>query len=281
MYSEPIVHYKKDCDLHLLIFAIHPLNLRTHRPLQEGLRLARAKMRFGRGTHSRVFAFMLQSLDSVMPRFKNKYRIQTTRLPGWDYASAGWYFVTICTRDRQSFFGHIADGIMHLSTLGQIASRFGEEIPQHTAAHVSLDAFVVMPDHIHGIIAIHHPTPHGHGVDGDGDGDDGGGGRDVACNVSTCNVSTNIVHNIHPSLRNPLPEDNPMSAISPKAGSLGAIIRSYKAAVTRWARHHGHHDFAWQARFYDRIIRDDDALHSIRQYIRENPQRWKPNDAGV
>ncbi len=100
-----------------------------------------------------------------MPRFKNKYRIQTTRLPGWDYASEGWYFLTICTRDRQPVFGHIAHGIMHLSTLGQIASRFWEEIPQHTAANVSLDAFVVMPDHIHGIIAIHHPPRNACGGD--------------------------------------------------------------------------------------------------------------------
>ncbi len=180
-----------------------------------------------------------------MTRFKDKYRIETTRLPGWDYASAGWYFVTICTRGRQPFFGRIANGEMYLSPIGETAVQFWQEIPRHTAAHVSLDAFVVMPNHVHGIIVIHDkPTVV----------------ETLQCNVST---TTDDV------------DKNPMSAISPRAGSLGAIIRSYKSAVTRWCRQNGYPEFAWQARFYDHIIRNEKALRNIRQYIFENPLRWE------
>ena len=97
-----------------------------------------------------------------MTCFRGKYRVETTRLPGWDYASAGWYFVTICTRDRQPFFDHIAKEEMHLSPIREIAARFWQEIPRHTAGRVSLDAFVVMPNHVHHFparrfIGGHHP----------------------------------------------------------------------------------------------------------------------------
>ena len=80
-----------------------------------------------------------------MNQFKNKYRINSTRLQGWDYTSHGWYFVTICTRNRQPFFGHITNGVMHLSPIGKIADQYWREIPNHTAGHVLLDAYVVMP----------------------------------------------------------------------------------------------------------------------------------------
>ncbi|HMB90162.1 MAG TPA: hypothetical protein VKP65_04900 [Rhodothermales bacterium] len=68
-----------------------------------------------------------------------------------------------------------------------------------------------------------------------------------------------------------------MSHIAPDAGSLGVIIRSYKAAVTRWARQNGYANFAWQPRFYDHIIRNERALQAIRRYIADNPRHW-PHD---
>lgn len=66
-----------------------------------------------------------------------------------------------------------------------------------------------------------------------------------------------------------------MEEISPKKGSLGSIVRSYKGAVTRWSRQNGHPDFAWQPRYYDHVIRDDESLDAIRRYIRANPLRWQ------
>ena len=66
-----------------------------------------------------------------------------------------------------------------------------------------------------------------------------------------------------------------MSRISPQPGSLATIIRSYKSAVTRWCRHNGYSEFAWQSRFYDHIIRDEESLHILRLYILNNPSKWE------
>jgi REP element-mobilizing transposase RayT len=88
-----------------------------------------------------------------MSLFQNQYRVASTRLKGWDYSQAGGYFVTICTANRGCYFGHIDDGQMRLSPIGDVVAaewqRTAEVRPQ-----VILDAWVVMPNHLHGIIVI-------------------------------------------------------------------------------------------------------------------------------
>jgi putative transposase len=180
-----------------------------------------------------------------MALFKNKYRIESTRLKGWDYRSAGYYFVTICTQNRVHYFGEVAKGDMRLSIVGEIAARFWTEIPSHHT-QVELDEFVVMPNHVHGIIVI---------VDG------------VETLHATSLPATSLPAT---SLRN-----QKMSDISPKAGSVGAIVRSYKSAVSRWAGENGIASFEWQSRFYDHIIRDEISFKQIRQYIFDNPVKWE------
>lgn len=157
--------------------------------------------------------------------FAGKFRIRSTRLKNWDYSSPGYYFVTICTRNFQPFFGEIIDGVMRLTPVGEIVHRFWSEIPEHFP-NIGLDEFVIMPNHMHGIIIIHECVETQH------------------------------------------------AASLPKPGSLSTIIRSYKSAVTRWARRNAYPKFAWQSRFYDHIIRSDESLHEIRSYIRHNPLKW-------
>lgn len=115
-----------------------------------------------------------------MTLFKNKYRIESTRLSNRDYAANGLYFVTICAGDRACFFGDIVNAQMHLSVIGQIAERFWVEIPQHFK-NTYIDAYVIMPNHVHGIIIIDKPydveTTCKNVVETTS--------RDVACNVST------------------------------------------------------------------------------------------------
>ncbi len=191
-----------------------------------------------------------------MTLYQDRYRVETSRLAGWDYASTGWYFVTLCTHEFQPFFGVVTGGQIHLSPIGEIAHAYWLAIPQHTVGRVALDAFVVMPDHIHGIIVIVNDDPLDNG--------------DNKVETLHCNAVETLQCNV--STRNP---NNPMARISPTAGSLGAIVRSYKSAVSHWCKKNGHADFKWQARFYDRIIRDEGALRRIRQYIAENPMRWE------
>ena len=92
-------------------------------------------------------------------KYQGKYRIASARRPGWDYGTNAAYFVTICTKNRRAFFGDITAGEMALSDIGQWADRYWRAIPTHFP-FVRLGAFVVMPNHVHGIVVIDKPeTP--------------------------------------------------------------------------------------------------------------------------
>ena len=173
-----------------------------------------------------------------MSLFQNQYRIESTRLREWDYSRAGLYFVTICTRDRAHFFGEIVAGEMQLSPIGEIVAEEWQKTPQ-IRPNVELDASVVMPNHLHGIVGITYQIP----------------------NVETFrrNVSTD--------------PNAPTARLQPNP--LGSIIGQFKSVCTKriWAA--GFRDFAWQTRFYDHIIRDEKSLHKIREYIINNVGRWE------
>ena len=109
-----------------------------------------------------------------MTLFRRKYRVHSTRLRSWDYAAAGWYFVTICTRGSECSFGDVVDGEIHLSPIGDVARQYWKGIPQHFP-NVTLDSFVVMPNHVHGIVIIEE-----HAVSACGDAGRAVARRDVA-----------------------------------------------------------------------------------------------------
>jgi REP element-mobilizing transposase RayT len=125
--------------------------------------------------------------------------------------------------------------------------------------NVHVDEFVIMPNHLHGILAI---TSLGN------DHSDREGTLPAESTVETLHATSLRVNSDALSI------SRRMSHISPKSGSLGAIIRSFKSSVTRWARQNDYSDFAWQRGYYDRIIRSDKELRDIREYIRNNPLQW-------
>ena len=86
-------------------------------------------------------------------KFRDRYRIKTARLPQFNYGQNGYYFVTICTKNREEYFGQVIDDTVRLSDIGEIAHRCWMEIPIHFSC-VNIDEFIVMPNHIHGILAI-------------------------------------------------------------------------------------------------------------------------------
>ena len=178
-----------------------------------------------------------------------------TRLKNYNYAANGYYFVTICTHQKQRFFGDVVNGKMQLSTVGKIAHQYWSEIPQHSK-HTYLDEFVIMPNHVHGIIIIDNPD-----------------NRDRF--IPNNNVPGRVV-----PWNNPTTVDGEwdlsqtMSKLSPKSGTLSVIVRSYKSSVTRWCRQYGDDIFRWQSRFYEIIIREEKSLNNIRRYIINNPQKW-------
>jgi len=88
-----------------------------------------------------------------MTLFKEKYLGKTTRLAGWDYAAAGWYFVTLCTGGRTPFFGEVVKADVRLTDIGDMASQYWRDIPRHFP-NTAVDEFIVMPNHVHGIVVI-------------------------------------------------------------------------------------------------------------------------------
>jgi len=180
-------------------------------------------------------------------KFKNKYRIVSARLRPWDYSSPGWYFVTVCTKRMKQSFGRIDQGFPILSELGQTAYQYWSEIPQHHH-NTKIDEFNVLPNHIHEIIII-----------------------EDTLDTEMSHIETLHVETLHATSLRP----SPMSPISPRQGSLGVIVRSFKSVVTRWARKNDYPNFAWQPRFYDHIIRNENALSRIRTYIQNIPQKWE------
>jgi putative transposase len=201
---------------------------------------------------------------TVMAFFNGRYRVASARLPGWDY-TIGWYFVTVCTQGRRPAFGAVVNGVVQLSVAGAIAA----EEWQRTAAirpNVTIDAWVVMPDHFHGIIAIHD---RGAGVnDGaDVDAEPGANVETPRRGVSTVTVTSSP----SPTTASSSPPSSPRPTTL-RAGSLGAIVGQWKSVVTKQARASGYPDFAWQTRFYDVIVRDDRSLDVIRRYIANNPR---------
>jgi len=183
-------------------------------------------------------------MEKMTEKFRNKYKIKSGRLSNFDYAQNGAYFVTICTKDKEYFFGEIKNGKMVLNDVGKIADEFWQEIPKHFS-FVRLDAFQIMPNHVHGILEIFHEL----------------------------RVATRRDEAVPRLYNGAYPQ---MSAISPKPGSLSVVIGSYKSIVAKTAHKKlSHLGFAWQSRFYDRIIRNDESLNKIREYIQTNPQMWE------
>lgn len=204
-------------------------------------------------------------------KFQNKYRIPSIRLQKWDYRRAGVYFITICTKDRNHYFGEIQNKKMRLSQVGVIADLLWHEIKNHSE-NVILGEFVVMPNHIHGILIL------------TGDGGDGGPGRDGGDGRDGGPVQTGHALSLSHAPSHAQSQSQSQSPPPPPIGqqryqnigknSVSSIIGSYKSAVTKHANRLGF-EFGWQPRFYESIARDPGSHERISRYIRNNPLKWK------
>ncbi len=183
-----------------------------------------------------------------MGLYQNKYRIASARAPWWDYGQAAAYFITICTHNREHYFGDIQNGVMELSNIGVIADVLWHQIPHH-AIDVELGAFVVMPNHIHGILILNTNA-------------------DEINNVVDKTVETGH------ALSLPIPSTPSQKRFrNPGKNTVSSIIGGYKSAVTKHAHRLGYH-FKWQSRFYDVIIKNDSDYQRINDYIENNVLNW-------
>jgi REP element-mobilizing transposase RayT len=162
---------------------------------------------------------------------------QSIRLPNYDYASNGAYYVTLCTQNRSLLFGQVSDATMHLSPLGRMVHKAWHEMPQFDP-RISLDEHIVMPNHLHGIILIDRYS---------GSDPHGGRGWDPAPTI-------------------PFPD------IIGRFKSWTTYQYQNNAEKWGWAVIDRR---LWQRNYYDHIVRDDDDLNRIREYIRDNPKNWE------
>jgi REP element-mobilizing transposase RayT len=182
-------------------------------------------------------------MDPVRPRRRS------IRLKGYDYSEAGAYFVTICTQDRLCLVGEMGDDAMRLNDAGQMVASLWDGLPARFPG-IELDAFVMMPNHVHGIIVL----------------PDHGAATRAA---PTDDINESVVG-------------------APLVGariSLGDLVGAFKSTSTvayiRGVEAKGWPRFGrrlWQRNYYEHVIRDEAALNRLRRYIDENPLRWAFDD---
>ena len=199
-----------------------------------------------------------------MDKFLNKYRIPSARLQNWDYGWNASYFITICTASRECFFGEIKNGEMHLSEIGKIVEYEWLNTPEiRPDMNLILGPFMVMPNHFHAIIMIGENVYNIHG--NERNNNPGNERKDAMHGVSTFITKTGD-HTI-----------NPKNGFRPQRKNLASIIRGFKSAVTINARKI-HTGFAWQSRYYDHIIRNEQSYQTISDYIINNPAKWNDDN---
>lgn len=215
-----------------------------------------------------------------MELFQNRYRVDSIRLHGYDYAQPGAYFITIVAHDRQCLFGEIENGEMRINECGKMAQQCWLDIPNHFP-QTQLDEYIIMPDHIHGIIIINDSPI-----------------------VGAKNFSPLLPSQTSPLPSQPSPRQSQSLSDSPQqmpessqpssnpsepnitrfrspSQTIGSIVRGFKIGVTKWihqiemVKNISPQPNVWQRNYYEHIIRNDDELHRIRQYIRNNPPNWR------
>ena len=227
-------------------------------------------------------------------KFQNKYRIPSARWREWNYGDEGAYFITICTKQREHYFGEIENGQMQLSEIGKTAqNEWLNSMDIRPDMNLDMECFVVMPNHIHGIVVIGKneynsvrddgdyckDAMHGVSMENNDTISDAMHGvsmenndtiSDAMHGVSTDNeTETNIIE-LFQKIET-IPSAN---HFGPQSKNLASIMRGFKSAVTTTARELNI-SFGWQTRFHDHVIRDDDEFRRIAFYIEQNPMNWE------
>ena len=185
-------------------------------------------------------------MNTVPEKYKNKYRIKSARLPNWDYGNNGIYFITICTQNRQHFFGEIIGGEMQLNEIGVVVdTEWLKTFELRPDMNLQMGEYIIMPNHFHAIIII----------------------GDNEYNTGDNDIRTDAMHRVSAG-----------GKFGVQSKNLASIIRGFKSSVTTNARKNGNPKFAWQPRFHDQIIRNEKSFYNISKYIINNPLNWEKDD---
>ena len=190
-------------------------------------------------------------MNKMDDKFKNRYRIPSARLHTWDYGTNGAYFITICTKHREHFFGDIVNDFMKLNVVGELVDYYWKQISENFP-FIQLDKHVVMPNHMHGILMIEKPVET----------------RFIASSNSSSQMSpiqSNVSIKSSGGItggKNPMLNEN-----------ISKVLRWYKGKCSKEI-HKINPEFEWQSRFHDHIIRNPEEFERIKFYIENNPKNW-------
>lgn len=199
--------------------------------------------------------------DELLTPYDHKeHHRRSMRLKGYDYAQHGAYFITLVSYQREELFGRIVNGEMQLSIMGQIAyDEWMRSIGLRREIRLNEDEFIVMPNHIHGIVWIVDPV-----VSVGAGGVAGGVGADGVRPRDEKGANQGAYH---------APRQDHALRRLPR--SLSSFVAGFKAAVTSRARRELDMSGIWQRNYYDHIIRNEQDFLNIWNYIDTNPQRWQ------
>ncbi|MBI5841655.1 MAG: transposase [Chloroflexi bacterium] len=191
------------------------------------------------------------------PKFDPKiHHRKSIRLQGYDYTQAGAYFVTIVTYQRDCLFGKVVNGEMRLNDFGKIVHWEWLDLPKRFR-YIDLGAYMVMPNHFHGILNFHETA---------------GATRHGLTDAPVSNVPL-------PTLTTDCVDGSPLPR-GPKPASLGAIVSQFKSRVTKqlWKIPSLNGTPIWQRNYHEHIIRNEREMDNIWRYIESNPARWDDDD---
>ncbi|WP_312825723.1 transposase [Epilithonimonas sp.] len=216
-----------------------------------------------------------------------KHHRQSIRLQGYDYSQEGLYFITICCQDRAHLFGRIVDGEMILNDAGSQSQECWQDIPNHFP-NVVLHEFVIMPNHIHGIIEFvagaNNYSPNNDSPNNDSPNNDSPNNdlpnNDLPNNDlldETLSDKTNHLERDDRAKLNGAKDFSPLRNVTWRSPSktIGSVVRGFKIGVTKWMRNNTNIVNVWQRNYYDHIIRNEQDYERISEYIKNNPILWK------
>ena len=194
---------------------------------------------------------------------------RSLRLKGHDYTQAGAYFVTVVVQGRLPLFGIVVDGQMRLNAAGEMVQRIWNEMPNRFSS-IAMDTFISMPNHIHGIIMVGAPLVGAHLP------------NDATTTMPEPTTEPAAAGTTAGGIRTTTAVENraPTRGAPTRVG-LGDVVGAFKSLTTleyargvrdmNWPPFHGR---LWQRNFYEHIVRTDESMKKIRQYILDNPTQW-------
>jgi putative transposase len=228
-----------------------------------------------------IFEFGVMAFDP------DKHHRRSIRLKGFDYSSPGAYFITIYTQHRECLFGEIVDGVMTFNRFGKMVANHWANLTKYHA-HVQLDEFVIMPNHVHGIIVL---------TDVESDPAVGAGFDDPILDKTRSWITKPALPDPSRSHSSSKKGDRAshsggdgagfgdrgldgteqwLAKPAPTVHGISEIIRGFKTFSARRINQIRQTPGCpvWQRNYYEHIIRDESALQNIRKYIRNNPKSW-------